>query len=149
MIAEEEIIKDIKKMGYITCKARVVKPSYYKLDDGTIISALITIDHLTPDPGSPDGIEVNSSTHINAFVPDKDRKPQEFQPYQPHELQSGITDNDVKYEVMSEEFSIYDLSDGKVMSIKTVVGQIIKTKFLTTAGEPVYTVNTNPIVKIT
>ncbi len=124
MIAEEEIIQNIKDMGYITCKPRVIRPSYYKLNDGTgtIICALITMDHLTPDPQSPDGFTVNSTTQINAFVPKENRKPRNFQQYQSNELQSGIIDDDVDYEVLNENFSVYDLSNELVMSIKTVVG---------------------------
>lgn len=149
MTAEEEAVQSIRKMGYITCRPRAVRPSYYRLSDGTIISALIMVDHLTPVLGSPDEFEVSSSSHINAFVPDGDRKPREFRQYQPHELQSGITDSDVKYDVMSEDFSVYELSDGKVMSIRTVASHIRKTKFRTKAGEPVYMVDTTPVVKVT
>ena len=56
-------------------------------------------------------------------------------------------EEDVEYEVLHENFSVYDLSNGLTLSVKTVVGQIKKTKFFTRDGEPVYVVNTNPIIK--
>jgi len=35
-----------------------------------------------------------------------------------------------------------------VLSVKTVAGQISKTKFLTQDGEPIYLVSTTPVVKV-
>lgn len=150
MIADEEIFQNIDDMGYVTCKPVSVKPSYYKLNDGTssIVSALIRVNHLTRDSHSPDDFMVRSSNQINIFVPQENRMPSKFRQFQQHELQSGIIDDDVEYDVLSESFSVYELSNGFVLSVKTVVDQIRKTKFFTPLREPVYTVGTNPIVKI-
>lgn len=129
-------------------KPRTVCPSYYKLKDGTIIKALININYLIPDPKSPDGFAISSTNTIVAFVPKEKRKPMAYEPYNPEELQSGIIDEDMEAEPLRENFSVYDLSNGMVMSVKTVVGQISKTKYYTRDGEPVYIVNANPIVKV-
>ena len=58
-----------------------------------------------------------------------------------------IIDEDVEFEVLQENFSVYDLSNDFVLSIKTVLGQVKKTDGLTATGEPIYTVNVNPIIK--
>ncbi len=108
----EEIARDIESMGYIKCEPRVVRPSYYKLSDGTIISALITIDYLTPNTSSPNEFGMNASTKIAVFVSKENRKLQNFQPYQQSELQSGVIDDDVDNDALSEAFSVYDLSNG-------------------------------------
>jgi hypothetical protein len=34
------------------------------------------------------------------------------------------------------------------MSVKTVAGQISKTKYYTRQGEPIYIVNLNPVIKV-
>jgi len=148
VVPEEEIESNIKEMGYITVKPRVVYPSYYKLKDGAIIKALININHLIADPKSPEGFAVSSTNTIVVFVSKEKRNPIAYQPYNPAELQSGIIDEDMEAEPLRENFSVYDLSNGMVLSVKTVVGQISKTKYYTRDGEPVYLVNANPIIKV-
>ncbi|MGI0057527.1 MAG: hypothetical protein ACREAK_09180 [Nitrosarchaeum sp.] len=147
MIPEEEILNNLKDMGYILAIPRALHPSYYKLSDGTIIRALIHINYLLPDPKSPQGFAINSINSVSAFVPKEKRRPQAYVPYNLSELDSSIIEDDVEFEVLRENFSVYDLSNGLVLSVKTVVGQIKKSKFLTVDGEPVYSINTNPILK--
>lgn len=147
-IPNEEVEGWIKDMGYVTVKPRVIEPSFYKLKDGTIIKALIHINHLIQDPRSPQGFGVNSSNIIISYVPKDKRNPMAFQPVNPAEFQSNVIDDDMEPEPLRENFSVYDLSNGMVLSVKTVVGQIGKTKLYNQDGEPIYLVNTTPIIKI-
>jgi len=147
MIPEEEILNNLKDMGYIMVKPRVLYPSFYKLSDGTTVRALINVNYLIADPQSPQGFAVNSTNSVSAFVPKEKRRPELFQPYNPAELLTDPVDDDVDFEVLRENFSVYDLSNGMVLSVKTVVGQITKTKYYTRDGEPIYNINTNPIIK--
>jgi len=148
MIPEEEVLKYVHDMGYVTVKPRALYPSYYKLNDGTIIKAFVDIHALIPDPKNPDGFSIVSQNVINAFVPKENRNPVAFVPYTGQQLKEGIVNDDVDYEVLRENFSVYELSNGMTISVKTVVGQIRKSKFFTRDGEPVYTVSTNPIIKV-
>jgi len=147
-IPHEEVDGWIKDMEYITVAPRTLEPSFYKLKDGTIIKALININHLTADPKSPQGFAINSSNTIVCYVPKEKRNPTAFQPYTQDELQGGIIDEDMEPETLRENFSVYDLSNGMVLSVKTVVAQISKTKFYTPSGESVYLVNSTPVVKV-
>src|SRR5437660_687374 len=129
MIPEEEVLNNIKEMGYVTLKPRAVYPSYYKLHDGTIIQAFIHVNYLLADPQNTQGFRINSANLITAFVPREKRKPAAYQPFTPEEMQNGVIEEDVEYEVIRENFSVYELSNGLIISIKTVMGQIRKTKF--------------------
>jgi hypothetical protein len=147
-IPNEEVESWIKDMGYVTVTPRVIESSLYKLKDGTIIKALIHINHLIQDPRSPQGFGINSSNIIISYTPKAKRNPTAFQPFNPAEIQTGVIDDDMEPEPLRENFSVYDLSNGMVLSVKTVAGQISKTKFYTPDGEPVYLVNTTPVVKV-
>ena len=147
MIPEEEIQNNLADMGYIMVKPKALYPSYYKLNDGTIVRALININYLIPDPQSPQGFAINSTNAVSAFVPKEKRRPELYQPYIPAELLKDPIDDDVDFEVLRENFSVYELSNGMVLSVKTVVGQVTKTKYYNASGEPVYNINTNPIIK--
>ena len=147
-IANEEVDGWIKDMSYVTVTPRTLEPSYYKLKDGTIIKALIHVNHLIADPKSPQGFAVNSINIVSCYVPKDKRNPAAFQPFDPTELRGGIIEDDMEPEPLRENFSVYDLSNEMVLSVKTVAGQISKTKFLTQDGEPVYLVNTTPVVKV-
>ncbi len=147
-IAIEEVDGWIKDMSYITVTPKIIEPSYYKLKDGTIIKALIHINHLTPNPKSPDGFAVNSQNIVVVYVPKDKRNPMAFQPFNPAEILNNIIDDDMEPEPLRENFSVYDLSNGMILSVKTVAGQIKKTNFYTQDGEPIYAVSTTPIVKV-
>ncbi len=147
----EEIEKEIQEMGYITVKPRVINPSYYKLKDGTVVKIVASVNHFTPDPKAApnsEGFAVNSVNIVTAFVPREKRNPTLFQPYTQSDLETSIIDEDMEPITLKEEFSVYELSNDFVVSVKAVVSQIKKTKYYTPAGEPVYTVNSTPIVKI-
>lgn len=147
MIPEEEIFTNIREMGYITVTPIKIWPSYYKLADGTIIRALVNINYLLSNPSSPEGFTVNSNNSVNAYVSKEKRHPEKFEEYNPSDLQSGVIDVDVEFEVLRENFSVYEMSNKMKISVKTVVGQIRKTKFYTKEGEPVYIISPNPIIK--
>jgi len=144
----EEIEGWIKDMEYVTAEPIKIEPSYYKLKDGTIIKALININHLSPDPHSPQGFSADQSNIIVSYVPKEKRNPAAFQPFNPAELGNNIDDEDMEPEPLRENFSVYKLSNGMTLSVKTVAGQISKTKFCKQDGEPIYVVNVTPIVKI-
>ncbi|MCE9652623.1 MAG: hypothetical protein K8Q89_06160 [Nitrosarchaeum sp.] len=149
MIPEEEIMSEIKEMGYVTIKPRVERPSYYKLSDGTIVKALVHINSIIADPRNPEGFNVNPTNLVSAFVPKEKRNPMGFQPQsQGEDLAQGMIEQDVDFEVLKEDFSVYELSNNLILSVKTVVGQISKTKHYTKEGESVYLVNMNPIIKV-
>lgn len=134
-------------MGYVTITPKVVEPSYYKLHDGTILGVLANLNSVVPDPNNPQGYGVNVSNLVNTFVPKEKRRPEAFE-RNARITEQDIIDPDVDFEVLRENFSVYELSNNMIISVKTVVGQIKKTKFYTREGEPIYNVNTNLIHKI-
>ena len=150
MIPEEEILQNIQSMDYVTCTPLKIKPSYYKLNDDSqaIVCALISINHLLPLADDPTKLEMNLSRQVNVFVPKENRKSESSAPVTLSEIQSAIIERDVSYETLAENFSEYDLSNGVIVSLKTVAGQISRSKFYTPQGEPIYTVATTPIIKI-
>jgi len=148
MIPEEEIQSNIKEMGYITATPRAIYPSYYKLNDSTVLKVVVNVNYLLPDPRQPEGYSVNASNIFSAFVPKEKRKPQAFRPYNPAELANNIIDEDVEFEVLRENFSVYDLSNGMVLSLKPVTGQVKKTSLYDVGGEPIYIVTVNSVIKI-
>jgi hypothetical protein len=129
-------------------RPRVISPSYYKLGDGTILRAHVNLNYALADPRQPDGFTANTTNTTICYVPADKRRPDLFTNYDPSELASGIVNPDVDCDVLSENFSVYDLSNGIVLSIKTVVGQVQKTRFYTREGEPVYMVTVNPVIKV-
>ncbi len=61
----EGIVGDIEKMGYVTVELKDrLKPSFYKLGDGTVVRVLISINHLTSHTKSPHGYNISWSSAI-------------------------------------------------------------------------------------
>jgi hypothetical protein len=148
MNPEEEIKTNIIEMGYVLATLRNQYPSYYKLYDGTILRIIVQLNYAIPDAREPDGFSVDTTNIVSCFVSREKRRPDAFVPFNQSELYQNIIEEDVEYEVLRENFSVYDLSNGFVISVKPVLGQVKRTKFYAHQGEPVYTVNINPIIKI-
>lgn len=148
MIPEEEIYSNIIEMGYVTVKPRQTFASFYKLSDGTLLKVVFALNYVLPDPRQPGALTVNSTNIVSTFVPMDKRNPAAFVPYSSSDLKNRIENEDVEFEVLQENFSVYDLSNGLVLSVKPVVAQVTKTKFFNKEGEPIYSVNVNPIIKI-
>lgn len=144
----ENIENEIKEMGYVLATPRNIEPSYYRLTDGTILKIIVTISHLIPDPRKPDGLAVNTNNIVSSFVPRENRVTQESTPAPLVFTDNDILEDDVDFEVLRENFSNYDLSNQLVISVKPVLGQVKKTRYLTAEGEPIYTITINPIIKI-
>lgn len=63
-------------------------------------------------------------------------------------METDPIDDDMSFEIISEEYDIYEAND-KIISVKPMISQIIKTKAYNIEGEPIYVVNSNPIIKTT
>jgi hypothetical protein len=90
MIPEEEILGYIHEMGYLTIKPREVLPSFYKLADGTILEAAIIIESIVPDPRQQSGYQIRTRNYTVAYVPQNERKPTEYKPFNPVEILTDI-----------------------------------------------------------
>ncbi len=143
----EEIYKEVKDMNYIIVNPRHTPvPSFYKLDDGTMLGILTRINHLIPNPMNTNDISTNLSTQVFAFVPENKRNPNGKQ--EGSGVSVTIIEEDVEYETLKEDFNTYDLSNDIVLSLKTVLGQVQKTDIHTNMGEPIYNINSQPVIKI-
>ena len=126
-----------------------MRPSFYKLKDGTLIRVLMSIGHLIPDPKSPHGYDINALSTIASYVPRENRHPERYTPFDPSSIPSNILDEDMEPETLMEDFNAYSMSNGMTMSVKSVVAQVSKTMFYTPQGEPFYIVNATPVIKVT
>ena len=148
MMSIEEIHQNILGMDYVIATPRQKPmPSFYKLADGTILSVLIKVNHLIPNIINPNDMSANFTSEIQCFIPQSNRG---MSGMQVGDLTNvTIIDEDMKYTTLKEDFNVYDMSNGTVVSVKTVLVQVKKTDQYNKEGEPIYNVITQPIVKIT
>jgi hypothetical protein len=126
MILVEDIQKKIHSMGYLAIKNLKVNPSYYELNDGTIIEAIVRIDSIIQDSSQPNGFFIRSSNVVKAYVPKDKRDPKKFIPYSLNELITGIIEEDLPSEELSSDYSEYELSNNVILNIRSIVSQIKK-----------------------
>ena len=147
-IAIDEIVNKIKDMGYvIATPQRAPIPSFYELDGGTILSAIVVVNHVLQDPTNPNVISISNNTNISVSVPPNSRNPRGKQSDPDMQDVPSIIDEDVQCDILREEFNVYNLSNNMVMSVKTVVGQVRRTDLYNDRGEPIYNVDCQPVLK--
>lgn len=154
MDSEETILQQIQKMGYHTVTPRKIEPSYYKIDNGTILRVYTLINALHPKikntqtPDYTNQWDLNSVDIVTTFTPQSQRGAPSNVVLTQKQMIEGIIDEDVSIETLRENFSVYDVSDGTTLSIKSIVGQVSKTKYFNYEGEPIYMISTNIVPKL-
>jgi len=143
-----EIEKSLNDMDYITIVSSVIESSYFKLENGTIIKAFVHLDHMRKDEKLPNGYAIEASSSSNCYLPPEHLQPSSFQPWNPNQLRIGIIEEDMPFETIHDNFSVYQMSNGMIISIKPVITQIDKTRFFKPTGESVYIVHQSPLVKV-
>lgn len=142
----EQIYKNIRDMGYVTAVPRHKPvPSFYKLEDDTILGVITNVNYLIQNSTDPNDASTNLTSDVFIFVPQSKRDPLGKQIEE--NTNPTIIQEDVEYYPLKEEFNVYDLSNGVVLSVKTVLAQVQKTDLYTKVGEPLYNINTQPIIK--
>lgn len=135
----------VQDMGYILAVPKnTTTPSYYKLGDGTILSALVKINHILIDAPESGGGVINHSIDIRVYVPHRLKTSKHTQPNRP----LSIVDQDVDCTIINEVFNDYAVGNDITVSAKAVVGQVIKTDAYSNEGEPVYNINVQPVIKV-
>jgi hypothetical protein len=81
----------------------------------------------------------------------ENRKTESFKPYSVAATadESNIEVQDLEFDVLKEDFTVYNLSNSWTLKVKPVLAQVNKTKLFSVDGEPIYTVNISPVLKIT
>lgn len=143
---EGEIMHDIEKMGYSNVISSKVNPSYYKLDDGTLLRVLVRLIGTAPVKGREDAFDMHTFNEITAFVPEKDRQ-RDLLSNNFQLTAENLIHPDIEYKILREEFSVYKMDNGFTHSIRTTISQVGKYNQYRRSGEPIYNVMPVPIVK--
>ncbi len=147
-IIPNDIANVIIKQGYVVVEPlEVVKPSFYRLVDGTVMSAVIDVHGLLPHQ-TPDGeFYLNSTKTVMCYTDVEKRNPALYDPDAMSNPELYIVEEDMELEILREVFSFYKLSNGRMLGVKPVVAQVSKTSLYNNIGEPVYLVKITPIIK--
>lgn len=147
MSINESTIRDIRGMGYEVPVPQKAGAGYYRIMDGTgsILRISAHINGLVAGT-EPGNYAVNTTMSMFVFTPPKHRHPEKFRLALP-DPRSSVVEEDVAYETISDEPSVYEV-DKAVVHIRPAVAQLKKTGAVTPNGEPVYLVNSSPLFKV-
>lgn len=138
-----QIKKEITGMGYIIPTFENPTPSFYRLEDGTIMAVLIRLLHLSPNPRNQSQPLTNSTTECLTFT--RNRKPlSELK----EAVSPAIKRENVPFDVLMENFNAYKLSNGVTVNVKTVLGQVNQVEGQIPDGGAAYTITATPVVNI-
>lgn len=145
---EAEIFKEFEDHDYAFVVSQKIEPSYYRIkDDNTVIRCLIRVSAIKTNPDGKT-FDIMSTNEVSALSPSDVRRPELFDPNNLQLKKEDIENDDVEYDVIRENFSVYKLTNGKTLSVKTVVSQILKYSKHSRGGESIYNVTPNPIMRL-
>lgn len=124
--------------------------SIYKLEDGTIVKIrfvlIKALREATFDKYGNPVYHLNSQ-NIVGIIPLKSSVGTPSPSYTQDELASFVTHEDMEFETIKEPWNEYKLKDGTVIRVKLVLSMVSKTNKYESHGEPIYLVNSQPIIK--
>ena len=90
----------------------------------------------------------NFINNVTAFVPLKNRKNPNIKLPSLEDLANNMDKVDLSFSPLSEGFNEYIINNKILLSVKTTLTQVNKSKIRNNAGEPIYQINTAPLTKI-
>ncbi len=116
----------------------------YKLEDGTTIKIKTILIKLI---NQPNGFGINSTNAIGVFVPSDIVGTPSKTIYSPQELEQSIVKKDLKFDIVKEDWNVYQLKDGSKLSIKPVLVAVSRTNKYDPNGEPLYQIQAQQMIK--
>lgn len=144
----EEINNEIRGMGYTPFIPKTERPNFYRLDDGAIIRIYPILNALYLNHSQMESMQMNIQSNVSTFVPKRLRADPSNRSYTQEELQSNIDVYDMEFTILDENFNTYDVDSKWILSVKTALSQVSKTKLFSNLGEPIYLVSTTLIPKV-
>lgn len=90
---------------------------------------------------------VQTHNVIGIMVPDNLMGTPAKREYTPKELFDSIVAGDMKFEIIEESWNEYRLKDGITLKIKPTLVKVSRTDKFDRKGEPIYLVNSEPLIK--
>ena len=145
----KDLAEDFRKMGYTPFTVKIERPNFYRLSDGSILKICSILNGIEIDQAKLEGMSINAQSIVTAFIPKRLRKQPSNILYTQNDYVKNIDMEDMEFEVIFEDFNQYDLDEKFILSLKTTLSQVSRTKLYNIRGEPIYLTNTAPIPKIT
>lgn len=123
----------------------------YELDGGPILKIKYVLMGVSKQPqeGAPDNYNAKGQnivfiTHVPIPMRGRlaDRK------YSPQEIQAAITNDDVRFSTLSEEWNEYRAEDGAKIRIKISVVSVALTSLFNQDGNPIYHIGSSVMVNV-
>ncbi|MFQ5998492.1 MAG: hypothetical protein ACE5KO_04220 [Candidatus Bathyarchaeia archaeon] len=140
----------IEEYGYEEFDILEENWSEYHLSDSSIMKTRLILQKLfkTVQDGSGSiTYGFNSSNLISVMCPKSLRGSASITAYTPQELNASIVEDDLHYETIKENWNRYRLRNETVISLKLALVKISRTGKFDNKGEPIYLVNTQPLMK--
>ena len=138
----------LKSYGYLPFKVKKESANWYKLEDGTILKLIPILMGVLANDKNNDGFLTNFINNVTAFVPKKNRISPSTQIHATQEVVNNMDKIDLPFTIISEGYNEYVIDNKILLSVKTALTQINKSKLRNNAGEPIYQINTAPLIKI-
>jgi len=141
-MSEREIDIKIKRLGYTPFKVKKEKPSFYKLEDGSILKVLSIVNAIILNEKKPNAISVDAQNVVSAFVPKKLHGEPVTKPVSIPEASKKLDIEDLEFDVIVEPFNEYRVAGKYTLKLKTILNQVNRSKLLNNIGQPIYLINT-------
>ena len=145
---EAEIFKEFEDHDYAFVVSSKIEPSYYRIKEDHSIIRCLTRVHATKTNADGKSFDISATNEISVFTESNNRRPEMFDVNNTQLKKEDIENDDVEYDVIRENFSVYKLTNNKTLSVKTVVSQITKFSKYNRGGEAVYNVTPTPIMRL-
>jgi superfamily I DNA and/or RNA helicase len=148
-LTDKAIEAKIRKYGYSPFETKKEEPNYYELEDGTILKIYpVLIGIIMDQEKQPEGASVNAQNVVAAFVPLRLKGTPSEQKYTLQEVNANLDKEDMKFKVLNEHFNEYVIDNKWLLSVKTTLTQVNRSKLRNNKGEPLYHVATSPVIKL-
>ncbi len=133
---------------YLEFKVKKEVWNIYEVIDGSKIKAKFVLIKIVKDELTEKlGLSVNAQKIITVIPPPKLRGPPSSKQLNFQELTDSIVDDDMEFKAIKDDWNVYELEDGTKIKAKLFITSISKTDKFDTLGDPIYSVQSQPVTK--
>jgi len=119
--------------------------SMYELADGSVLRGRIIVLKIMKLGPHEYGFKASSVFAVDP--PEKLKGPPSGERFSPEELEKSIVEEDIEFKTIKEEWNVFKVND-EMLFVKLVISKVSRTDKYDGDGDPIYLINSQPIIKI-
>jgi hypothetical protein len=120
----------------------------YQLSDDAILKTKLVVTQIRKRVIEDNKADYSFDMQAIVVILTNEKGKPDTKNYSPQEIEAAVIKDDIRYDIITEEWNEYVIDDGSRLRIKSTVTRVAKTSLFDKMGTPQYSVEFNNIAQV-